>query len=260
MAEAIMKGVVQADVLPWDSIHVSDVSSDRREYLRANSGATVADTNASVMEHCRAILFAVKPQNMPDLLREVAPLARPEQLFLSICAGTTTATIEQGLRTDSHPAPRVIRIMPNTPALIGRGMAGICRGQHATEEDLALAEELFRSVGEVLSVPEERMNAVTALAGSGPAYVFYLIEAMIDAAQRHGFSPEEAARLVLQTVRGGAELAHGSALSPAQLRRNVTSPGGTTAAGIAALEDRGFHEALIACIDAAEKRGKELEG
>jgi pyrroline-5-carboxylate reductase len=258
MAEAIIKGVIAAGILRPSELFVTDISEDRRRLLRETYGVEVFEKNGELVSQVDVVLFAVKPQNMPVVLEEIRPVARPEQLFVSICAGTTTAIIEKGLESPAHGTPRVVRVMPNTPALISMGMAGMCKGAHASDADIDRARVIFDAVGEVVAVPESMMDAVTALIGSGPAYVFYLIESLIEAARKHGFSDEQARSMVLATVRGAATLAHGSPLPPAQLRRNVTSPGGTTAAGLAVLEERKVKDAFIACVDAAEHRGKEL--
>lgn len=259
MAEAILKGVIDSKILPAGDVFVTDALPDRRDYLRREFPAIrVVDTNTELVDAADVVIFAVKPQNMPLAMDEIALHCTPSQLFISICAGITTAIIEDGLRTVTNPKPRVVRVMPNTPALIGMGVAGVCPGSRAGEEDLAVARLLFEAVGEVVIVEESLMDLVTAVSGSGPAYVFHMIESLIEAGTSLGFTPEQARAFVLQMVRGSAELAHRSPKTPAELRRAVTSPGGTTAAGIAILEQRNVREAFAACVAAAENRGKEL--
>lgn len=260
MAEAIYKGIAERRVVDPLHVWVTDASMERQASIRATHPVQLVGENREVLDRADVILFVVKPGNMPDVLAEIAPAARPRHLFLSVCAGVRTDTIEAGLRTDACPRPRVVRIMPNTPALIGEGMAGICGGAHTGEEDLELPLRIFRAVGEAAKVEESMMNAVTALTGSGPAYVFYLIEALIDGGVQLGFSPEVARDMVLQLVQGSARLAKESDVVPEELRRRVTSPGGTTAAAIAVLEERKVREAFQACLAAADRRARELGG
>lgn len=258
MAEAIIRGLLDKGVAEREEILITDASAERAAFLRAELGVAEAASNEDLARRSETLVFAVKPQVMPAVLREIAPAARPDALYLSICAGIRTGTIEDGLQTGDCPAPRVVRVMPNTPALIGRGMAGICRGKHATTDDLDAAATIFNAVGETVQITEDKMDAVTALTGSGPAYVFYLIEALEEAAIDHGFTGAQARQMILAMVRGAAELAHGSEKAPTELRRAVTSPGGTTAAGIAVLDQRAVKDAFHACVDAAEQRGREL--
>lgn len=258
MAEAIIGGVLAKGLYAADAIMVADKSSARTELLARNFGVRVAAGNVQVVEQCSVILFAVKPQNMDDVLAEIAPASTAEHLFLSICAGTRTETIDKGLLTLKNPTPRVVRIMPNTPALIGLGVAGICRGTHASADDLATATRIFDSVGITFTVEEAKMDAVTALTGSGPAYIFYVIESLMRAAQQHGFSPAESRRMIVQMTLGAATLASQSDRTPEELRAAVTSPGGTTAAGIAVLDEQLVGKAFVACVAAAEARGREL--
>lgn len=258
MAEAILKGAVERQVLDPAHVLVTDVSQERQSHAQRHHAVRPMADNGALAAECDVVLFAVKPANMPEVLREIAPQARPHHLFLSVCAGVTTAAIESGLRTDDCPRPRVVRVMPNTPSLIGEGLAGICRGAHATTEDLHLPLRLFRAVGEAVEVDESMMNAVTALTGSGPAYVFYLIESLIAGGARLGFSEEQSEAMVLQMVLGAARLAKESGVKPEELRRRVTSPGGTTAAAVAVLEDRQVREAFQACLEAARNRAEEL--
>ena len=260
MAEAIMGGVIDKQLLSPDAVFVTDIREERRQYLSENTRANVAADNATVMEKANVILFATKPQDLETVLGEIAPRARPDQVFLSICAGKRTATIEEGLETEKNPRPRVIRIMPNTPARISMGMAGICKGAHAEEEDVATARKIFQAVGEAEIVAESLMDGVTAIAGSGPAYAFFLMECMVEAGVKAGFDREQAARMVRQTFLGAANLAAQSGKTPEQLRRDVTSPGGTTAAAFDVLEERRVREAIVECVGAAEQRAKELSG
>jgi pyrroline-5-carboxylate reductase len=258
MAEAIIRGVLGQGLLTGEQILVTDKNPERRRWLRDNFPVTVVDDNQSVVRGSNAVLFAVKPQNMKEVMEEIRVACHGGQLFLSICAGTKSASIEAGLAGESHPQPRVVRIMPNTPALIGMGMAGISRGAFATDQDLDFTLSVFRAVGEVLVIGEEQMDAMTALSGSGPAYLFYFIESLIEAGAEIGFTPEDSEKIVLQMILGSAKLAHVSGKPVEELRRQVTSPGGTTAAGIAVLEEREVKDDFVAAVVAAEQRGQQL--
>jgi pyrroline-5-carboxylate reductase len=258
MAEVILKVVIFEGFAFGKNIFVTDVNAERRQYLDQTTGARVLQHNSEVLRRSSIVLFAVKPQNMNDVMAEVKEAGTPDHLFLSICAGTPTTKIEAGLKTENNPEPRVIRIMPNTPAMIGQGVAGICKGQFARDEDLDFPFKVFNAVGAALKMPEEMMDAVTGLTGSGPAYVFYLIESLVEAGIKVGFTEDQSKEMVLQMVLGSATLAFKSDRSPAELRRAVTSPGGTTQAGFEVMKDRKIKEALIDTVEAATKRSKEL--
>lgn len=258
MAEAILGGVLASGMAAPEAVCVSDPSADRRAHLAAQAGVATFQDNAAVMERAGVVVLAIKPQVAADVVPGLAAHGRPDQLFVSILAGTPATRIEQYLATDANPRPRVVRVMPNTPAMIGRGMAGIAAGTHAGHDDVAVARRIFDAVGRTLVVEEDRLHAITAISGSGPAYFFYVIEALMEGATELGFTEEEARALVLETARGAVELAAGSDKSPEELRRAVTSPGGTTAAGIAALDAHGARAALRACMDACEARSRAL--
>ncbi len=258
MAEAIVRGAVARGVFSAERVIVSDRAPERLELLSREVGVAGTRENTEVVKKADLVIVAVKPQVAADVLAEVAPLGRPEQTFVSICAGLPARFFEERLAHSGNPGPRVVRVMPNTPALVGHGMTGLCAGRHAREEDVAAARAIFEAVGEVLVFPEELMDGLTAVSGSGPAYLFAFIEALTAGAEAAGFSPEDAAKLALQTVAGAARLAAESDKTPAELRKTVTSPGGTTAAGLAVLEEQGFASAVSVCVLAAQRRGKEL--
>lgn len=260
MAESILRGVIACEVLPAGDVYVTDISEERRGYLASNTEARVVATNAELVEGSDVIVLAVKPQGLQGVLEEIKPIGRRDQLFLSICAGKHTDGIEEGLCTSQNPEPRVVRVMPNLPARIGLGMAGICGGAHTSEKDLDFPRAVFEAVGEVVVVSESLMDAVTAISGSGPAYVFYAMEAMMEAAKSMGFADDQAKVMVRQTFLGSVQLACQSADSPAELRRQVTSKGGTTAAGVAVLEENKVRDHFIECVRAAARRAKELSG
>jgi pyrroline-5-carboxylate reductase len=190
---------------------------------------------------------------MPAVFEELAGKLRPEHLVVSIAAGVTLARLAAGLKTD-----RLIRVMPNTPALVGQGASAYSLGAQATAADGALVEELLSAVGQAHRIDERLLDAVTGLSGSGPAFVYVLIEALSDGGVRMGLPREIATALAAQTVRGAAEMVLTSGEHPAVLKDKVASPGGTTIAGLAALEDRGLRGALIAAVEAATCRSQEL--
>ena len=211
-------------------------------------------SNAEACAWSTAIVLAVKPQVLPGVLREIAPLVTPEQLVVSIAAGVPIARIVEGL--SGHA--RVVRAMPNTPAMVGEGATAISVAGGATAEDVAEAEALFGSVGTVVQVPESLMDAVTGLSGSGPAYAFIAIEALSDAGVRAGLPRDVATKLAAQTLLGASKLALTTGEHPGKLKDMVTSPAGTTIAGVAALERGGLRSALMAAVEAATARSKEL--
>ena len=206
------------------------------------------------MKQASTLIVAVKPQDIDSLLAEVAATVGPNHLVVSVAAGVTTAHIERAL----PDGVAVVRCMPNTPALVDQAMTAVAAGVHADEAHLALAEDLLASVGRVVRVPESQLDAVTALSGSGPAYFFYLVEAMIDAGILLGLPRTLAAELIVQTAVGAATMLRDSGEHPVQLREAVTSPGGTTIAAIRELEIHGVRAALLAAIEAAALRSREL--
>jgi pyrroline-5-carboxylate reductase len=200
------------------------------------------------------VLIAVKPQDIESLLAELRPHLGAQHVLVSVAAGIPTARIEALLAADVP----VVRCMPNTPALVDEAMTAISAGAHASEEHLAIAEKLLATVGKVVRVPESQLDAVTALSGSGPAYFFYLVEAMIDAGILLGLPRALAAELIVQSAIGAAVMLRDSGEHPVQLREAVTSPGGTTIAAIRELEVHGVRAALLAAIEAAALRSAEL--
>ena len=200
------------------------------------------------------LVLAVKPQDVDALLAELAPVVTPAQTVVSVAAGVPTARIEQAL----PEGVAVVRCMPNTPALVDQAMTAVSAGAHADEEHLAVAESLLAAVGRVVRVPESQLDAVTALSGSGPAYFYFLVEAMIDAGILLGLPRALAAELIVQTAVGAATMLRDSGEHPVQLREAVTSPGGTTIAAIRELENHGVRAALLAAIEAAAVRSREL--
>jgi pyrroline-5-carboxylate reductase len=256
MAEAIARGVLRARLFRADQLIAADLAPARRELFTRELGATAVESNEEVARQSRILLLSVKPQQMAQALAGIGAALDPAALVISIAAGVRSASIEKHL--GGGRAWRVVRVMPNTPMLVGDGMSALAPGSHATPQDLASARRIFQSAGAVLEVGEDKMDAVTALSGSGPAYVFYLAEHMIAAGVAMGFSPDQARQLAIRTVAGAAKMLDGSNESPQELRRKVTSPGGTTQAAITHLESKEFGPTLVEAIKTAERRGREL--
>lgn len=254
MAEALIGGAIARGIATPGQILISDVRLERLGELSKRFGVKIAASNAELIQSCATVVFAVKPQNISELCRELGGEVPREPLYITILAGTSTARLDLLL----GGGRRVVRVMPNTPALIGRGASGYAAGAHATAADLAATRTLFEAVGIAVEVPEEKLDLVTGLTGSGPAYVFLLIESLIEAGIEGGLSPEDSARMVKQMVDGAARLAIDSPKSPAELRQAVTSPKGTTAAGLEVLFDGDFPGLVRRCVARATERSKEL--
>jgi pyrroline-5-carboxylate reductase len=247
MAEALIRGLLNARTLMPRQIIATDIRPERLDELQRTFGI-----HTGHLDGADIVVLAVKPQQLAAAVAGHRFTAEP--LFISILAGIPTARLEREL--GGHA--RVVRAMPNTPALVSAGAAAICAGTFATADDLAVAETVLRAVGLCVRVDEAQMNAVTALSGSGPAYLFYFAECLVQAGIEAGLAPELAAQLAQQTVTGAAQLLATSGECPATLRRKVTSPGGTTEAAIKTLTERQFASILSAAVQAAAKRGAEL--
>ena len=252
MAEAIARAAIDMQIIAPDRIIAADPVEQRRD-LFASLGVDVADTNEPVIEQSAQVLLAVKPQTLAALGRQLQGVESASQVVMSIMAGISTAKIEAAIGRSA----RVVRIMPNTPLMAGVGMAGIALGEHAKAGDEALAMRLFGAAGQAIAVDESDLDAITAVSGSGPAYVFYLAEAMEQAAGEIGLS-EHGRLLVSQTILGSATLLSQSPDSPAELRRKVTSPGGTTEAAVNHLDANSTQAVFINAIKAARERSVEL--
>jgi pyrroline-5-carboxylate reductase len=252
IGEALLSGLLRGERTTADIV-VSEKHPERGAYLADTYGVQVTDVAAAVKQ-AATLLVAVKPQDIDPLLAEIASAIEPRHVVVSVAAGITTAHIERAL----PDGVAVVRCMPNTPALVDQAMTAVAAGAHAGDDHLAVAESLLAAVGRVVRVPESQLDAVTALSGSGPAYFFYLVEAMIDAGILLGLPRTLAAELIVQTAVGSATMLRDSGEHPVQLREAVTSPGGTTIAAIRELEVHGVRAALLAAIEAAAKRSKEL--
>ncbi|MDB5354533.1 MAG: proC [Phycisphaerales bacterium] len=256
MAEAIARGVIRAGLFQPEQIIASDVSPQRRELFGRELKIRAVEENAEVAGKSKVLLLSVKPQQMQAALAGIGAVADAGTLVISIAAGIGSAYIEQHL--GGGKAWRVIRTMPNTPMLVGEGMVGMARGANATAQDVAVARRIFESAATVVEVTEDKIDAVTALSGSGPAYFFYLVENMVKAGMAMGLTPDQSHQLATRTALGAAKMLTTSADAPQELRRKVTSPGGTTQAAITHLEGQNVGPAIVDAILAAERRGKEL--
>jgi pyrroline-5-carboxylate reductase len=251
MGEAIISRLLTQGTYHSDEIIVSEPTLQRREFLQQQYGVQVTDDN-NLAAKAPVLLLAIKPQVF-DRVVEALNHPNPTQLVISILAGVDTVRLER-----AFPNQPVVRAMPNTPATVGAGMTAIAAGNCIQPQDLTLATKIFQAVGEVVTVPESLMDAVTGLSGSGPAYVAIAIEALADGGVAAGLPRAIADQLALQTVIGTAQLLNESGLHPAQLKDRVTSPGGTTIAGVTKLEQAGFRSALIEAVIAAARRSREL--
>lgn len=252
IGEALLSGLLAAGRSAGD-LMLTERHPERATQLEQRYGVRAVDT-ATAAREAGVLVVAVKPQDIEPLLAELAGVIDDRTLVISLCAGLPTALYERRLPAGVP----VVRVMPNTPMLVGEAMSAISSGRYASEADLALAEELLGSVGKVLRVPEAQQDAVTALSGSGPAYFFYLVEAMIDAGILLGLPRPMVAELITQSAVGAARMLRDSGDHPVTLREAVTSPAGTTIMAIRELENHGVRAALIAAIEAARDRSIEL--
>jgi pyrroline-5-carboxylate reductase len=254
MATALVKGMLHARISSVDSICASDPLPAARTLLQHETGVTVFESNLDVAGRSDVLVLAVKPQSMSQVLEQLCIAVTPEHLVVSIAAGITIAAIRAGL----GPNVRVVRVMPNTPALVCEGVSAYALGPGIRPDDEALVQAFLRSVGQAVCVAESLLDAVTGLSGSGPAFVFLIIEALSDGGVKAGLPREVATLLAIQTVLGAAKLLRETGQHPGVLRDQVASPGGTTIAGLHALERAGVRGALIDAVEAAARRSAEL--
>lgn len=254
MAEALIKGIIEAKVYQPGDIVISDVRPERLKELAGKYSITVSDSNSELVSQAEIVVLAVKPQNMADVLGEIKTKAG-DKLFISIAAGIRTEKIADVLGDIA-----IVRVMPNTPALVGQGASALFANEKA-ESVLSKAESIFAAVGETVLVDDEsQLNAVTAISGSGPAYFFLFMEELIRVAVDLGLSLETAKKLVLQTAKGAADLAIQSSDCPEELRKKVTSPGGTTEAALKVFAENNFGKIIADAANAADERSMELSG
>jgi pyrroline-5-carboxylate reductase len=252
IGEALLSGMIRAGWRPEDLL-VTSRRPEREAELTERYGVN-AVTNADAAKRADILILAVKPQDMGTLLDELSPHVTADRLVISAAAGITTAFIEERLAAGTP----VVRVMPNTPVLVDEGMSVISAGSHAVAAHLSHAEEIFGGVGKTLRVPEDRQDAATALSGSGPAYFYFLVEAMTDAGILLGLPRAQAHDLIVQSAIGAAVMLRDSGEHPVKLREAVTSPAGTTISAIRELEKHGVRAALIAALEAARDRSREL--
>lgn len=256
MGRALVIGAIEANKLSAHDVVAYDIEVSAVESLAKEHEVSGANSLRQLVEACDTILLCTKPGDVPEVLREIATFGTTPKgiLLISVAAGVTICSIENAIFNHA----RVIRAMPNTPALVGKGAAAFAPGTNATQEDIDFVASLFDSVGKVVEVSEKLMDAVTGLSGSGPAFVYILIEALADGGVASGLSRVQAMELATQTVLGAATMVNETGLHPALLKDMVASPGGTTIAGIAALEEQGFRNAAIKAVAAATERSIEL--
>ncbi len=254
MATALVKGMLRAGLAPTEALCASDPLREAREHLAAGTGIAVFDANRPVAERSDVLVLAVKPQSMKQVLDELRPFVTADHLIVSVAAGVTIASIVERL----GPGARVIRVMPNTPALIGQGASAYALGPRVGPADEAVVSACLSAVGVAVCVAESLLDAVTGLSGSGPAFVYLMVEALSDGGVRAGLPREVATLLAAQTVAGAALMVLETGLHPGVLKDQVASPGGTTIAGLHALERGGVRGALIDAVEAATKRSAEL--
>jgi pyrroline-5-carboxylate reductase len=254
MAGAMIGGMVRSKLVPAKSIVATRRSPEALAELQKKWGVRTTTDNKKAVAEADIVILAVKPQMAKKVLLELAGTIRAEQLVISVMAGITTASIAKSLRVDCP----IVRAMPNTPCLVDAGATAIAAGAHASEKDLERAESVFKSVGLVVALPESALDAVTGLSGSGPVYIYMVIEAMIDGGVKMGIPRAVAAKLAAQTVYGAAKLVLETGKHPAVLKDEVTTPGGTAITAIHVLESKGLRSVLIDGVEAATKRSQEL--
>ena len=254
MGEALVKGLLAANLVPAEAVYATDVRLERLKELDRQYGVQVAAGNAELVRHVDVVILAVKPQIIEPVLREIAPAVTRRKLLISIAAGVSTARIRAALGKEA----RLIRVMPNTPALVLEGVTAIAKAEGLEPGDLDIAGEIFSAVGRVVVLGEELMDAVTGLSGSGPAYVALVVESLADGGVRMGLDRLTAMTLATQTVLGAARLLLETGMHPGALKDMVSSPGGTSIAGIAALEEGGIRNTFIKAVERATLRSREL--
>jgi len=249
MAEALIKGMAQSGM---KDVLVSEPRQERCAYLEKTYNVKTTSDNKRVVRDCSIVILAVKPQNMDDVTSEISGLISPDKLIVSIAAGITLSYLTSRLKTSN-----IVRVMPNTPALVQEGMSVLSLCECIPDKNMSVVREIFMSVGKVLVMPEKYMDAVTALSGSGPGFISFFVEKMIEAGIGVGLSEDYASELAIQTLIGTAKLLE-TGMPPYKLREMVTSPGGTTAAGLKVFEEKGAKDVIAAVIRAAADRSKEL--
>lgn len=255
MAEALIRGIIASGLYRETDILVAEPNDFRRDHLEQTYSVKTYHSNLPVFENCRIIILAVKPQTMKALLEECRDRVQAQHIVISIAAGLP---ISFYLKMIGKSDTKIIRVMPNTPALVLEGASALSRNNNVSDDELRAAEEIFLAVGEVVILDEVHLDAVTGLSGSGPAYVFSFVEALIDAGVKSGLTRAVSTKLALQTVSGSIKLLRESGEHPASLRGKVTSPGGTAITAIHVLEKVGFHGIIMDVVESAVVRSKQL--
>lgn len=255
IGQALIQGLITAGKVKASNITVTNRSNNGRlKELKSRWNVSTTGDKVSLVKNNDVIVLAVKPKDINDVLEQIGGELNEKQAVITVAAGIETKTIE----TSSTKKIRVIRAMPNTSCLVKESATAICKGHWADDESLEIAREMFSSVGKVVLVPEEALDAVTGLSGSGPAYVYFMIEAMVDAGVKAGLTREVSSALAVQTVLGAAKMILETGQCPESLKEKVATPGGTTMAGLTVLEQMGFKTSLIKAVLSATKRSKEL--
>lgn len=252
MGEALLSGLIRSGVDPTEIV-ISDRRPERVAEISEKYGVA-SDSNAGAAQKAETIVLVVKPQDMGGLLAEISPHINSKSLIVSLAAGITTEFLQSRLPAGTP----VVRVMPNTPALVDKGMAAISPGSHCDEDHLERAERLLKSTGKVIRIAEKHQDAVTAISGSGPAYIFYVVEAMIEAGVLLGLPRNVSTELTVQTLLGAATMLAETGEHPTVLRENVTSPAGTTVAALRQLDDHKVRAAFLSAMEAARDRSREL--
>ncbi len=258
MAKAIIGGILKDKIIPAKDIIGSDKSADMRDGAKKQFGITVVDSNIKVVEESDILFFAVKPQFLPDVLTEIKSSIKKNTVIVSIVAGKTIGYLEEGLSTGKSSKLKIVRTMPNTPALVGEGCTGVCPNENVTKAELDKVLKILSSFGQAHVVSEKLMDTVGAVSGSSPAFVFMFIEAMADGAVAGGMPRAQAYEFAAQAVLGSAKLVLETGKHPGELKDMVCSPGGTTIEGVRALEEAGFRGAIMDAIDAVIEKTKML--
>ena len=257
MAEALVKGLIRAGLASPDHIWVTNRSNhERLARLSGGLGVHTTTDKLELVDRADLLVVACKPKDVPGLLAEIGGRTHRGQVMLSVAAGVSTASLTAGL----SPGVQVVRAMPNTSSLVGESATAVSGGPGASDEAVAMCRALLGAVGKVVEVPEDMLDAVTGLSGSGPAYVYAMVEALVEAGVAAGLPATVAHELAVQTVLGAASMLRETGEDPAVLRQRVTSPGGTTMAGLQVLQDRGFQEAIVGAVARASERSRELGG
>ena len=253
MASAIIKGIINSGYFKKENIYVSDKNNEALHYLKNNYGVNTSNNNNEILKNADIILFAVKPFVIKDVLNEIKGTITDKHIIFSIAAGISTKTIEEII----GDIP-VIRIMPNTPALVNEGMSAVCKGKYAREEHVKIAFNIFNSVGKVIESDEKYIDIITAISGSGPAFYYYIINEIAKAGQRLGMDYDTCLKLSAQTALGSAKMIMESGINPEQLIINVTTPGGCTAVGNDVLKDNNTSDILFDTIEKTMQKAYEL--